>query len=209
MVVFFFFNFHSQRSRPLSWAVTSQQMTNTSWQDLVTRKPPSMRSSTKEEEHFCWDGVYFDTTQQAEMYRCGKLLDINVKLTQGCLCWNFFVLFVLGFGVTHFCAFWIFSVEEYLGGTQWSSASFLRTSFHRHLVKSVHTGLNKTFYIYHKISIFSCPGCTCDALFLAHSVLCHEIWVEHSLESVLPLGLLKAHSPGWLFPKSNRRAWNL
>lgn len=45
---FFFFTV-SQRSRPLSWAVTSQQMTNTSWQDLETRRPPSTRSSTREE----------------------------------------------------------------------------------------------------------------------------------------------------------------
>lgn len=37
------------------------------------------------------------------------------------------------------------------------------TLFLGHLVKSVHMGLNKkTFYIYDKIYIFSCPGCYSD-----------------------------------------------
>lgn len=40
----------SRRSRPRSWAATSQPMTNTSWRDLATRRPPSMRSSTREEK---------------------------------------------------------------------------------------------------------------------------------------------------------------
>lgn len=40
----------SRRSRPRSSAATSQPMTNTSWRDLATRRPPSMRSSTREEK---------------------------------------------------------------------------------------------------------------------------------------------------------------
>ena len=49
----FTFYFHSRRSRPPSWAVTSPQTTNTLWQDPVTRRPPSMRSSTRDKGGSC------------------------------------------------------------------------------------------------------------------------------------------------------------
>lgn len=43
-------------------------------------------------------------------------------------------------------------------------------------MKSVHIGLNKRHFIYDKINIFSCAGCTCDFSFLPVEV------EEHSVE---------------------------
>lgn len=62
----------------------------------------------------------------------------------------FSVLFVLE-GLLLGCTFFVTSENLRIFG---SSASFLRTSFTIRLVKSVHIGLNKTFYIYYKKYIY-------------------------------------------------------
>lgn len=170
MVTSLVFHFHSRRSRPPSWAVTSQQTTNTLWQDPVTRRPPSTRSSTRKEapallQHFYWDDLCFPPRpsicglQQTETnYRSGKLLwqKSMEMLAWGCLCWkeevnlSFFYPFFFFWRVYFWVTLFFFSCFpwENLGVTRWSGASFLRTSFPRRLVKSVHIELNKRHFIY-------------------------------------------------------------
>lgn len=69
-------------------------------------------------------------------------------------------------------------------------------------MKSVHIGLNKRhfIYIYDKINLFSCPGCTCDCSFLPTEGSVED----HSAE----LFGLEAHSLGSPPPplKSNMSA---
>lgn len=159
-VDFCYFYFHSRRSRPPSWAVTSQQMTNTSWQDLVTRRPPSTRSSTREKggscsasallmrwllHHPCEDYDRLRSTNLENLtggnrWRCRPKDSCAGKSS---LFFSSFLFWRVYFLVT------LFSVNsESLGVTRWSGASFLRTSFPRRLVKSVHIGLNKRHFIY-------------------------------------------------------------
>lgn len=154
-------------------------MTNTLWQDRVTRKPPSTRSSTREtrlplcsstsEERTTFTPSTLRITAGAEVhiwksYLLGINGDVNLRiLFAGKKFHFFFVLFILeGLFLPFFCL---------------SGASFLWTSLCRRPVKCVHIGLNKRHFIYTiKISIyFHVPGVLVMICFLAHSVECGGI----------------------------------
>lgn len=92
--------FLSQRSRRPSWAATSQQMTNTSWRALVTRRPPSTRSSTEQRlfaSAFPLRGFFIFLADQTDY--SGLTRTMRVKLQPADVCtgqrFTFFWPFVL------------------------------------------------------------------------------------------------------------------
>lgn len=111
--------------------------------------------------------------------------------------WTFFRPFVFGFifGL-HFFDFFLSS--RIFGCNLVKQRFIVRNSFPRHLVQSVHIGINKTFYIYYKNIYIFMSWVYLWWFFFSPPPTLFDIWVGHeNFLTVLRFVFLKAHSAGW------------